>query len=80
MNKQFVIVKRLGFIHIHVDCSSSRKSVQICDYIDLCTPVDVWAFSFSRETQSVIVVGKTTAPISDEELNELVENAMQTIV
>ena len=81
MKKQFIIVKRLGFYHIHVDCSSSHKAAEICDSIARFCPIEVCSFNFSKETQSVIVAGKETfVPLSDEELNELVDNALQKVV
>lgn len=73
---QFVIFKRLGYIHIHVDCSTIQKAAIISTYIHLWTSINILTTNFSQETQSVILVGKSTIDLSDTELNNIVENAI----
>lgn len=75
---QFVIFKRLGYIHIHVDCSTIQKAASISTHIHLWTSINVLTTNFSHETQSVIIVGKPTIDLTDAELINVVEKAIKT--
>ena len=79
MKRGFLVIKRLGYVHIHFDCATSHQAARIADTLNANTSIYVTCFTFNIETQSVIVSGKADEDISAEDiqisLKSVLENA-----
>ncbi|MEI7676552.1 MAG: hypothetical protein WCJ03_07215 [Bacteroidales bacterium] len=66
MKNGFLVIKRLGYVHIHFDCATSHQAARIADTLNAKTSIYVTCFTFNIETQSVVVSGKANDDISAE--------------